>query len=173
MGRPRACRHRRGASPRGHEVALVADEGGLAAPLASNGDALDVLVAGIERCGLVPGAEAAIAVDVAATQLVAADGYALAREGRSLRAAELVEEMAGWSAEYPIVSIEDALGEDDGEGWGLVTDRLADRIQVLGDDLFATSPERLRAGIRPGWRTRCSSSPTRSARSPTRDVWWR
>lgn len=134
----------------GHEVSLVADEGGLAAPLPSNRAALDLLVSGIERSGLTPGSEAAIAVDVAASQLVAADGYALASEGRSLRAAELVEEMATWSEEYPIVSIEDALGEDDGEGWGLVTGRLADRIQVLGDDLFATSPQRLRAAIRDG-----------------------
>ena len=134
----------------GHEVSLVADEGGLAAPLPSNRAALDALVAGIERSGLAPGSDAAIAVDVAATQLLAADGYALASEGRSLGAAELVEEMAAWSDEYPIVSIEDALGEDDGEGWGLVTGRLADRIQLLGDDLFVTSPERLRAGIRAG-----------------------
>ncbi len=134
----------------GHEVSLVADEGGLAAPLPSNRSALDLLTAGIERSGLAPGSDAAIAVDVAATQLLAAGGYALASEGRSLRAAELVEEMAAWSDEYPIVSIEDALGEDDGEGWGLVTGRLAGRIQLLGDDLFATSPERLRAGIRAG-----------------------
>lgn len=134
----------------GHEVSLVADEGGLAAPLSSNRSALDLLAAGIERSGLAPGSDAAIAVDVAATQLLAADGYALASEGRSLRAAELVEELAGWSDEYPIVSIEDALGEDDGEGWGLVTGRLAGRIQLLGDDLFVTSPERLRAGIRAG-----------------------
>ena len=134
----------------GHEASLVADEGGLAAALPSNRAALDLLVAGIERSGLTPGAEAAIAVDVAATQLVATDGYALASEGRSLRAAELVEEIAAWIDDYPIVSLEDALGEDDGEGWGLVTGRLAERIQLLGDDLFATSPERLRAGIREG-----------------------
>jgi enolase len=134
----------------GHEASLVADEGGLAAPLPSNRAALDLLVAGIERSGLTPGSEAAIAVDVAATQLVARDGYALASEGRSLRAAELVEEIAAWIDDYPIVSIEDALGEDDGEGWGLVTGRLAERIQLLGDDLFVTSPERLRAGIRDG-----------------------
>ncbi len=134
----------------GHEVSLVADEGGLAGPLPSNRAALDLLLAGIERSGLVPGSQAAIAVDVAATQLLAAGGYALASEGRSLRAGELVEELAGWSDDYPIVSIEDALGEDDGEGWGLVTGRLADRIQLLGDDLFATSPDRLRAGIRAG-----------------------
>src|SRR5690606_31045655 len=121
-----------------------------AAPLPSNRAALDLLVAGIERSGLAPGSDAAIAVDVAATQLLAADGYALASEGRSLQAAELVGEMAAWSDEYPIVSIEDALGEDDGEGWGLVTGRLAGRIQLLGDDLFVTSPERLRAGIRAG-----------------------
>ncbi|MGL6278181.1 MAG: phosphopyruvate hydratase, partial [Gaiella sp.] len=91
-----------------------------------------------------------IAVDVAATQLVAADGYAFAREGRSLRAVELVEEIASWVDDFPIVSIEDALGEDDGDGWGLITHRLADRIQLLGDDLFVTSPDRLARGISDG-----------------------
>jgi enolase len=134
----------------GHEVALVADEGGLGAPLPTNRAALDLLLEGIEASGLSPGTDAAIAVDVAATQLVAPDGYALAREGRSLRAGELVEELAAWIDEYPIVSIEDALGEDDGEGWGLITHRLVDRIQLVGDDLFATSPERLARGIREG-----------------------
>ncbi len=134
----------------GHDVALVADEGGLAAPLPSNRVALDLLLAGIERSGLTPGADAAIAVDVAATQLVARGGYRLASERRTLRESELVEELATWADDYPIVSIEDALGEDDGEGWGLVTGRLADRIQLVGDDLFATSPDRLRAGIRDG-----------------------
>ena len=134
----------------GHEVALVADEGGLGAPLPTNRAALDLLLEGIEASGLTPGTDASIAVDVAATQLVAPDGYALAREGRSLRAGELVEELAGWIDDYPIVSIEDALGEDDGEGWGLITHRLVDRIQLVGDDLFATSPERLARGIREG-----------------------
>ena len=134
----------------GHPSSLVADEGGLAAPLPSNRAALDLLLAGIERSGLEPGAEAAIAIDVAATQLVAEGGYRLASEGRTLRASELVEEIAAWVDEYPIVSIEDALGEDDAEGWSLLTSRLGDRIQLLGDDLFVTSPERLEWGIRGG-----------------------
>jgi enolase len=134
----------------GHSPSLVADEGGLAAPLPSNRAALDLLLAGIERSGLEPVVDVAIAVDVAATQLVVEGGYRLESERRTLRHAELVEEIALWVADYPIVSIEDALGEDDGEGWGLITGHLADRIQLVGDDLFATSPELLRAGIRNG-----------------------
>ncbi len=134
----------------GHGSSLVADEGGLAAPLPSNRAALDLLLAGIERSGLEPLVEAAIAVDVAATQLVVEGGYRFESEQRTLHRAALVEELALWVDDYPIVSIEDALGEDDGEGWGLITGHLANRIQLVGDDLFATSPERLRAGIRDG-----------------------
>jgi len=133
---------------RGHDVSLVADEGGLAAPLPSNRAALDVLLEGIERSGLEPGTEAAIAVDVAATQLLVDGMYFLASENRSLRATELVDELAAWVGDYPIVSIEDVLGEDDDAGWRYATARLADRIQLLGDDLFVTSPSRLQAGIR-------------------------
>ena len=135
---------------RGHDVSLVADEGGLAAPLPSNRAALDVLLEGIERSGLEPGTEAAIAVDVAATQLLVDGTYVFASENRSLRATELVEEIVAWIGDYPIVSIEDALGEDDAAGWRYASGQLADRIQLLGDDLFVTSPDRLRAGIRDG-----------------------
>ena len=134
----------------GHDTSLVADEGGLAAPLPSNRAALDVLLAGIERSGFEPGAGVAIAIDVAATQLLAEGSYLLASESRTLRASELVDELAAWVGDYPIVSIEDALGEDDETGWRYATDRLAPGIQLLGDDLFVTSPERLRAGIRDG-----------------------
>ena len=134
----------------GHPVSLVADEGGLAAPLASNRAALELLTTAIARSGLEPGTDAAIAVDVAATQLLAPGGYALAREGRSLRAAELVDEIAGWCDRYPIVSVEDGLGEDDDEGWRALTDRLARRVQLLGDDRFVTSPARLQDGIDAG-----------------------
>ena len=134
----------------GHDVSLVADEGGLAAPLPSNRAALDVLVAGIERSGLEPGADAAIAVDVAATQLLADGRYVLPSESRSLQARELVDELAAWVDDYPIVSIEDALGEDDDAGWRYATTRLAGNVQLLGDDLFVTSPDRLRSGIRDG-----------------------
>jgi enolase len=135
---------------RGYEVALVADEGGLAAPLPSNRAALDVLLEGIERSGLEPGTEVAIAIDVAATQLLADDTYVLASENRRLRTGELVDEVAAWVDDYPIVSIEDAVGEDDLDGWRLATARLAGRIQLLGDDLFVTSPTRLGTGISEG-----------------------
>ncbi|MEO5634940.1 phosphopyruvate hydratase [Gaiella sp.] len=135
---------------RGHDTSLVADEGGLAASLPSNRAALDVLLAGIERSGLEPGAEVAIAVDVAATQFLVDGSYVLASENRSLRAHELVDELAGWVVDYPIVSIEDALGEDDEAGWRYATDRLAPSVQLLGDDLFVTSIERLSSGIEQG-----------------------
>lgn len=135
---------------RGHDVALVADEGGLAAPLPSNRAALDVLLEGIERSGLVPGGDVAIAIDVAATQLLSDGTYTLGSDGRSLRAAQLVDEIVSWVDDYPIVSVEDPLGEDDDAGWRYASDRLASRIQLVGDDLFVTSPERLRVGIRRG-----------------------
>ncbi len=134
---------------RGHDVALVADEGGLAARLPSNRAALDVLVEGIERSGLEPASQVAIAVDIAATQLLVDGAYVLASENRSLRADELVDEIAGWVGDYPIVSLEDVAGEDDLEAWRLATARLAG-IQLLGDDLFVTSPARLCTGIREG-----------------------
>jgi enolase len=134
----------------GHDVALVADEGGLAARLPSNRAALDVLLEGIERSGLEPGSQIAIAVDVAATQLLVDGTYALASENRELRPDELVDEIAGWVADYPIASIEDVAGEDDLEAWRLATARLAAGIQLLGDDLFVTSPARLGAGISDG-----------------------
>ena len=108
------------------------------------------MLEGIERSSLEPGGEAAIAVDVAATQLLVDGRYVLASENRSLRAGELVEELAAWVDDYPIVSIEDALGEDDEEGWRLAMTRLGGDIQLLGDDLFVTSPTRLDAGIREG-----------------------
>jgi enolase len=135
---------------RGHDPSLVADEGGLAARLASNRAALDLLLEGIERSGLTPGTEAAIAIDVAATQLLSDGAYVLASEGRTVTAAELVDELASWVDAYPIVSIEDVVGEDDREGWRRATTHLADRVQLLGDDLFVTSPERLAAGIADG-----------------------
>ncbi len=135
---------------RGHDASLVADEGGIAARLPSNRAALDLLLEGIERSGLQAGSEAAIAIDVAATQLLANGRYMLAREGRALTAAELVDEIAGWVDAYPIVSVEDVAGEDDKEGWQYATARLANRVQLVGDDLFVTSPERLSAGIGEG-----------------------
>jgi enolase len=131
---------------RGHETALVADEGGLAATLASNEEALEIAARGIERAGV----EAALALDVAATQLFDGERYLLACEQRSLDGAAMAREVAGWSRRYRLISIEDPLAEDDWEAWRLATDLLADDVQLLGDDLFATSPERLTHGIAAG-----------------------
>lgn len=134
----------------GHDVSLVADEGGLAVRLSSNREALEVVAAGIQRSGLSLGEQAALAVDVAATQLQQGGGdYRLACEDRSLRAEELVDELRSWSDDFPIVSIEDVLGEDDTRGWRYASRRLRD-LQLVGDDIFVTSPERLAAGIAGG-----------------------
>lgn len=134
---------------RGLTTALVADEGGLGPPLTSNRQALDVLAQAIERAGLRLMEEAAIAVDVAATQLAIDGGYRLAREGRTLDAGELVAEVAGWCRTHPIVSVEDPLAEDDWDGWRRAASALAG-TQLLGDDLFVTDPDRLARGIRDG-----------------------
>ncbi|MCK9878868.1 phosphopyruvate hydratase [Frankia sp. Ag45/Mut15] len=146
-----AARVRAGAAEelaaRGLPVALVADEGGLGPLLPTNRSALDILVAGTERAGLRPGADVGIAIDIAATQFVRADGrYVLAAESRELTAGELVDELVDWCASYPILSLEDPLAEDDWAGWQTVTERLAGR-QLLGDDLFVTSPDRLARGL--------------------------
>jgi enolase len=131
---------------RGHDASLVGDEGGLAAPLDSNAEAIDVVVRGIERAGLAAGEEVAVALDVAATQLLDGNGcYRLRLEDRTLTARELVDEVAGWCRAYPIVSVEDLLAEDD-PLWPSATRTLAG-VQVLGDDLFATSLHRLADGI--------------------------
>jgi enolase len=130
-----------------------ADEGGLGLALSRNRSALDLLCAGIASAGLEPGTEAAIAIDVAASQLASPSGYLLRTEGRELDAAGLVDELASWCADYPIVSIEDPLGEDDWLGWQLAARRLAGQIQLIGDDLFATDLERLERGIQTGVAT--------------------
>jgi enolase len=134
---------------RGLTAALVADEGGLGPRLASNGQALELVTAGIERSGLRPGEDCAIAVDVAASQFQTEQGYRLAVDGRTLSAGELVEEVRDWGRRYPLVSVEDPLGEDDWEGWRLAATRLG-QVQLLGDDLFVTDRERLERGLREG-----------------------
>jgi enolase len=127
---------------------LIADEGGLGPRLGSNTAALDLLVSGIEAAGFTPGSDVAIAIDVAATQFFepATGIYTMAVDKRELTAEELVEELAGWCATYPIVSIEDGLADQDWQHWPLVTAKLPN-IQVLGDDLFVTDARRLARGI--------------------------
>jgi enolase len=138
------------AAERGLPASLVADEGGLGLALASNRAALELLSAGIERAGLRAGEDAAIAVDVAATQLFQDGGYRLAGEGRTLDAGELLDELEAWCGALPIVSLEDPLAEDDWTGWAEASRRLGSRVQLLGDDLFVTQVERLEHGISQG-----------------------
>jgi enolase len=134
---------------RGGHAHLVADEGGLAMQLSDNTAALQLLSEAIERSGLRPLEDVAIALDVAATQLHAGGAYTLSAERRSLDAAAMVDMVAAWCREFPVVSVEDPLAEDDWDGWRLATQALG-RRQLVGDDLFATSAERLRRGVDAG-----------------------
>jgi len=128
----------------------VGDEGGFAPDLSSNEDALKMLVAGIEAAGLRPGEDVAIALDPAASEFYSDGSYVLEHEHRTLTAAELCDYWADLAARYPIVSIEDGMGEEDWEGWRTLTERLGEGLQLVGDDLFVTNTERLRRGIEAG-----------------------
>ncbi|GBD12886.1 Enolase [bacterium HR24] len=128
----------------------VGDEGGFAPALGRNEDALALVLEAIERAGRRPGDEVALALDAAASELYRDGRYHLSREGRVLSSAELVALWQDWCSRYPIVSIEDGLAEDDWEGWRLLTERLGQDVQLVGDDLFVTSVERLRRGIEAG-----------------------
>jgi enolase len=128
----------------------VGDEGGFAPDLDSNEAALEALIAGIEAAGYRPGEEVAIALDPAASEVHRDGAYVLEHEGRTLSAAELVGYWSDISSRYPVVSIEDGLDEEDWDGWKLLTERLGDGVQLVGDDLFVTNTERLRRGIELG-----------------------
>lgn len=126
----------------------IGDEGGYApAGIRSNEDALRLVVRAIERAGYAPGEDVVVALDCAATELYRDGRYALAREGRSFTAKELVALYAEWVGRYPVASIEDGLAEDDWEGWSELARRLGDRVQLVGDDLFVTNVERIARGI--------------------------
>ncbi len=131
-------------------TALVGDEGGYAPALKSNAEAVEVILEAIERAGYQAGEQVAIALDPAASELYDAESglYHLRREGRKLSSEEMVAFWKSWVEQYPIVSIEDGLAEDDWEGWRLLTRELGDRIQLVGDDLLVTNPERVRRAIR-------------------------
>ncbi|MGO9488712.1 MAG: phosphopyruvate hydratase [Solirubrobacteraceae bacterium] len=136
-----------------HERGLataVGDEGGFAPDLGSNEEALEMLVAGIEAAGLRPGDDVAIALDPATSELYREGGYVLEHEGRTLSPSELVDYWADLAGRYPIVSIEDGMGEEDWDGWRALTERLGDRVQLVGDDLFVTNTQRLSRGIEAG-----------------------
>lgn len=125
----------------------VGDEGGFAPSLSSNREALEVIVAAIETAGYKPGVDIFLGIDPAASEFYVNGKYELAREGRTLTASEMVDLYEQWIAEYPIVSIEDGLSEDDWDGWKMMRERLGSRIQLMGDDLFVTNTTRLRRGI--------------------------
>jgi len=125
----------------------IGDEGGFAPRLPDNRAPLEIIISAIERAGYKAGDQVALALDVAATELFDSGRYRLEREGVTLSAAELVERYQRLCDEYPIVSIEDGLAEDDWSGWRELNERLGNRIQLVGDDLFVTNTERLKRGI--------------------------
>ncbi|HEY7342165.1 MAG TPA: phosphopyruvate hydratase [Ktedonobacterales bacterium] len=126
----------------------VGDEGGFAPSLGSNRDALEVIVAAIEAAGYEPGGDIFLGLDPAASEFYNNGKYELAREGRTLTASEMVGLYEQWIGEYPIITIEDGLAEDDWAGWAELTQRLGKRVQLVGDDLFVTNTARLARGIR-------------------------
>jgi enolase len=130
---------------------LLADEGGISPSLSTSEAALDMMMQCIEQAGLKPGIDIAIAIDVAATTFRGEHGgYFLRREGRQLAAEEWIDRIAQWSSKYPVVSLEDALHEEDWNAWRRLTERLGATTQLLGDDLFATNVGRLKRGIAGG-----------------------
>jgi len=128
----------------------VGDEGGFAPNLGSNEEAIEVLLEAIQAAGYEPGKEISIALDPAASEFYEGGKYHLEAEGKVLGSEEMVDYWADWVERYPIVSLEDGLDENDWAGWKLLTERLAGKVQLVGDDLFVTNPEFLARGIREG-----------------------
>ncbi len=140
---------KKGLAAAGHNT-NVGDEGGFAPGLKSADEALAFITRAAERAGYRPGEDVGFALDCAATEFYQADKYDLAGEGLTLDAAGMVDYLANLAGRYPILSIEDGCAEDDWEGWGLLTARLGSKMQLVGDDLFVTNPDRLRRGITDG-----------------------
>jgi len=128
----------------------VGDEGGFAPDLKSNEEALQVILQGIEKAGYKPGADVALGIDAASSEFSKNGKYELRSEGASLSPDQLVEKFAAWVAKYPIITIEDGMGENDWEGWAMLTDKLGEKIQIVGDDLFVTNTAILARGIKNG-----------------------
>ncbi len=125
----------------------VCDEGGFAPALASNKQAIEEVLSAIEKAGYKPGKDCFIALDPAASEFYRDGRYILSREGASLSTNEMVDYYAKWVSSYPLISIEDGLAEDDWDGWQLLTEKLGTKIQLVGDDLYATNVNRLSKGI--------------------------
>ena len=136
---------------RGHEGILIGDEGGYGPKLRTNEEAIELVVAAIEAAGLKPGSDVAIGLDVASTHFFEDGRYRLPSVSSSpLTAEQMVNLLDRWVARYPIISLEDPLAEDDWDGWKLITERLGNRLQLIGDDLFVTNVARLQEGIERG-----------------------
>ncbi|OYY89184.1 MAG: phosphopyruvate hydratase [Sphingomonas sp. 28-66-16] len=136
-----------------HEEGLataVGDEGGFAPNIASTSDALDFIMRSIEAAGYTPGDDVMLALDCAATEFFRDGAYHISGEGKVLTPPEMAGYLADLSRRYPIFSIEDGMSEDDFEGWKALTDMIGDKVQLVGDDLFVTNPDRLRMGIDKG-----------------------
>jgi enolase len=136
-------------SEKGYSTA-VGDEGGFAPDLKTNGEAIELILTAIEKAGYRPGEHVSIALDPASSEFYEDGKYVLAGEGQTKSAEEMVGFWEEWVTHYPVVSIEDGLAEDDWDGWKMLTTRLADRTQLVGDDLFVTNPAILKQGIERG-----------------------
>ncbi|NLC06178.1 MAG: phosphopyruvate hydratase [Erysipelothrix sp.] len=135
---------------KGH-VTAVGDEGGFAPNLASNEEPLEVIIEAIKKAGFTPGEDIALAMDVAASEFYEDGNYVLTKSGgQVLTTDEMVDLLASFTEKYPIVSIEDGLAENDWDGWKKLTDRIGEKVQIVGDDLFVTNTEILREGIEKG-----------------------
>lgn len=126
----------------------IGDEGGFAPSLKSNAEAVEVILEAVQKTGLKPGEQVFIALDPAMTELYEGGKYHLSKEGKSLSTAEMVDFWVSWANQYPIISIEDGLAEDDWEGWKLITQKLGNRVQLVGDDHLVTNVERLARSIK-------------------------
>ncbi|HEX5414963.1 MAG TPA: phosphopyruvate hydratase [Chloroflexota bacterium] len=125
----------------------VGDEGGFAPSLPSNEEAVNLLIQAIQKAGYRPGNDVALGIDAASTELYHDGAYHLAREGKTLSSAQLVDLWESWVNRYPIITLEDGLAEDDWDGWKLLHQRLDNRVQLVGDDLFVTNVKRIARGI--------------------------
>ena len=128
-------------------ITTVGDEGGYAPNLSSNKEALDVIMQAIEKAGYKPGEDIMLALDVASSEFYEDGKYNLESEGKKYTNSEFIQLIKSWTQSYPIVSVEDALDENDWDGWSELTEELGDKVQLVGDDLFVTNPEIFKKGI--------------------------
>ena len=128
-------------------ITTVGDEGGYAPNLSSNKEALDVIMQAIEKAGYKPGEDIMLALDVASSEFYLDGKYNLESEGKKYTNSEFIQLIKSWTKSFPIVSVEDALDENDWDGWSELTDELGDKVQLVGDDLFVTNPEIFKKGI--------------------------